>query len=73
VSYKVNILEFKAAMAKRGFNMGQMAAHMGVSRNTLSAVLHGKNPTYPFMCRAIQALGVDKQTALVIFFSDELT
>lgn len=70
--YNVNISELKAEMGRKGFNITSLSKQMGVCRETVSRVLKGENPTYPFMCKCIKALALSETEAMQIFFSKNL-
>lgn len=72
MNYKVDLPEVKAIMARKGYNIGTLAAEMGVSRDTVSAFLKGKNPTYQIMCKLMDALDIDLTLANAIFFAQDL-
>lgn len=71
--YYVNIPELRAEMGRQNLNISTLSRKMGVSRETVTNVLKGQNPTYPFICKSIEALGMTKQKAMNIFFATNLT
>ncbi len=71
--YVVNISEFKAEMARKNYSITSLSQKMGVCRETVSRVLHGENPTYPFMCKSMEVLNISKEKAIDIFFASKLT
>mgnify|MGYP000579277775 CR=1 FL=1 len=71
--YYVNVLEFKAEMARNNYNITTLSHKMGVCRETVSRVLNGENPTYPFMCKSMEILKLPKEKAADIFFATKLT
>ena len=68
----VNIPKLKSIMVLKSYNITSLSQKMGVSRNTLSAVFNGKNPSYPIMCKIIEALELKDETAGEIFFDSNL-
>lgn len=68
----VNILKLKSIMALKGFNITTLSEKMGISRNTLSAIFNGKNPSYPIMCKIVETLNIEEKTAGEIFFAINL-
>lgn len=71
--YFVNIPELKAEMGRKDYNITSLSQKMGVCRETVSRVLNGENPTYPFMCKSMEALEMSKEKAIDIFFASKLT
>ena len=71
--YCVNIPELRAEMGRQNLSVSALSRKMGVSRETVNNVLKGQNPTYPFICKSIDALGITKGKALDIFFAPKLT
>jgi len=71
--YYVNIPELRAEMGRQNLSISALSRKMGVSRETVNNVLKGQNPTYPFICKSIDALGITKSKALDIFFAIKLT
>lgn len=71
--YYVNIPEFKAEIARNGYNITSLSKKMGMCRETVSRVLNGENPTYPFMCKSMEVLKLSKEKAISIFFAERLT
>lgn len=71
--YYVDIPEFKAEMVRKNYNITSLSQKMGVCRETVSRVLNGENPTYPFMCKSMEILEMSKEKAVDIFFATKLT
>lgn len=72
MEYKVNVLKLKAQMALQGYNITSLSEKIGVTRNTLSSLMNGKNPSYTLMCGIIDALQLFAQEAKEIFFDSNL-
>lgn len=71
--YYVDIPELKAQMARKAYNITTFSQKMGVCRETVSRVLNGENPAYPFMCKSMEVLELSKEDAMNIFFASKLT
>ena len=71
--YYVDIPELKAQMARKDYNITTFSQKMGVCRETVSRVLSGENPTYPFMCKSMEVLELSKERAMNILFASKLT
>ena len=73
MKYRVDILKLKSTMILEGFNtIGDFAQALGVTRNTVSAVFNGKNPTYSVMCAMAEKLELTTEKAAEIFFACDL-
>lgn len=72
-NYFVDTRALKTAMVAAGFDTYDALANAaGVSSRTISAVVNGKNPTYPVMCKIVSALNLSAELAGKIFFSRNL-
>ncbi|AMG63432.1 MAG: helix-turn-helix transcriptional regulator [Staphylococcus lugdunensis] len=69
----INTKLLKSKMALKDFNIKTLSAEIGVNRDTLSNVIHGKNrPSYSVINGIYFALELTPQEGRDIFFSQDL-
>lgn len=71
--YIINTRAFKIAMTVAGFDsFAALGRACKLSDRTVSAIAHGKIPTYPTMLKLAKALNLAPEQAGSIFFHDNL-
>ena len=69
----INTKLLKSKMALKDFNIKTLSAEIGVNRDTLSNVIHGKNrPSYSVINGIYFTLELTPQEGRDIFFSQDL-
>lgn len=72
MTYRVDTARIRSQMGLKELNISQLSEKIGVSRNTVSGVLHGKTPSYDLICKMVDGLGLSPTEAADIFFSENL-
>lgn len=72
MEYIIDVARIRSKMGLLGLNIGNLSDKMGVSRDTVSKILHGQKPTYTSICKMVQALDLSPHDAESIFFVPNL-
>lgn len=72
MGYKVNTIELKVEMTRRGFNSEELAKACSVHPATISRLLNGTPPTYSLICKIASVLHLNSSRATEIFFAPDL-
>lgn len=70
--YRIDVAKIRERMGLLGLSISALAKCMGVSRDTVSSVLHGGVPSYTVMCKMAEALKFSPEEAALIFFTPNL-
>ncbi len=55
---KIKSLQFKSYLLDKGYTLSDIAAKAGVSRNTVSSIVHGKSCSFATVGKLAKALDV---------------
>lgn len=69
----MNILEFRAELARNGYTMASLAVELGISKKRMYSHLAKENFTQAEISAMAKILNLDTNKIMMIFFADKVS